>query len=163
MENKVFEVQIPKGYEIDRESSTFEHIVFKPINSITYNDVCNKIFNGKARYYISSDAIISPCAGNRYSNNEALDSYQLERVLSINQLFNIAKYYNGDWEPDWSNPNELKYYIYYNYSDKSYIVSAYVRTIHGVPIFKYEEDAQAIIDNPNFRDILDTIFKNNEG
>lgn len=26
---------------------------------------------------------------------------QIEKILAINQLMNIAKYYNGDWEPDW--------------------------------------------------------------
>ena len=31
---------------------------------------------------------------------------------------------------------------------------------YGNPIFKNEIDAQYVIDNPNFRDILDAIYKN---
>ena len=27
-------------------------------------------------------------------------------------------------------------------------------------VFKHKEDAQAVIDNPNFREILDVIYKN---
>lgn len=28
-----------------------------------------------------------------------------------------------------------------------------------IPLFNRKEDAQAVIDNPNFREILDTIYK----
>lgn len=34
-----------------------------------------------------------------------------------------------------------------------------VYTYYGNPVFKNEADAQYVIDNPNFRDILDKIFK----
>ena len=34
-----------------------------------------------------------------------------------------------------------------------------VYTYYGSPVFKNEADAQYVIDNPNFRDILDNIFK----
>ena len=30
----------------------------------------------------------------------------------------------------------------------------------GTIVFKHKEDAQAVIDNPNFREILDVIYKN---
>lgn len=37
METKELKVQVPEGYEIDKENSTFEHIRFKPIKKdITY-------------------------------------------------------------------------------------------------------------------------------
>lgn len=45
METKELKIQAPKGYEIDREKSTFECIKFKPIKKdITYEDVCEKLF-----------------------------------------------------------------------------------------------------------------------
>lgn len=34
-----------------------------------------------------------------------------------------------------------------------------VYTYYGSPVFKNKADAQYVIDNPNFRDILDNIFK----
>lgn len=53
METKEVKIQTPKGYEIDKENSTFECIKFKPIKRyITYEDVCNSIF--KAGYYTNS-------------------------------------------------------------------------------------------------------------
>lgn len=40
METKELKIQVPKGYEIDKENSTFELIKFKPIKKyITYKDV----------------------------------------------------------------------------------------------------------------------------
>ena len=33
------------------------------------------------------------------------------------------------------------------------------KAYYGNPIFKNEADAQYVIDNPTFRDILDKIFK----
>ena len=42
MEAKELKIQIPEGYEIDKENSTFECIKFKLIkNYITYKDVSN--------------------------------------------------------------------------------------------------------------------------
>ena len=35
METKELKIQAPKGYEIDKERSTFERIIFKPIKNIT--------------------------------------------------------------------------------------------------------------------------------
>ena len=32
METKELKIKVPKGYEIDKENSTFERIIFKPIN-----------------------------------------------------------------------------------------------------------------------------------
>jgi hypothetical protein len=33
MKTKIFKVEIPEGYEIDKENSTFENIVFKKVNT----------------------------------------------------------------------------------------------------------------------------------
>lgn len=38
----------------------------------------------------------------------------INKIIAISKLMNIAKYYNGDWEPDWNNQDEYKYFIIYN-------------------------------------------------
>ena len=70
---------------------------------------------------------------------------------------NIAKYYNGDWKPNWNNLNDCKYHIIY--SNGTYAVDYGYICIYSNIYFKNREDAQAVIDNPNFRNILDTIYK----
>lgn len=53
METKELKIEIPKGYEIDKENSTFERIVFKPIKKdITYEDVCNTLFKNNVGYFM---------------------------------------------------------------------------------------------------------------
>lgn len=34
------------------------------------------------------------------------------KLVTLSRLMNIAKYYNGDWTPNWSDQNE--YFIIYN-------------------------------------------------
>lgn len=76
------------------------------------------------------------------------------KLVTLSRLMNIAKYYNGDW----SDQNEYKYFIIYN--GDIYKVDHNWTTISNNIYFKNKKDAQAVIDNPNFRDILDVIYKN---
>lgn len=161
METKELKIQVPEGYEIDKENSTFECIKFKPIKKdITYRDVCNTLFvNDNCfitdRGYVHKDAFWGnePIPDKNIANNKK----QLERILALNQLLNIAEYYNNISPKQ----NHTTYYIIKN--DKNgYDVVEYEwpRYILGVvTLFNRKEDAQAVIDNPNFREILDTICK----
>lgn len=164
MEAKELKVQAPEGYEIDKENSTFECIRFKLIKNITYDVVCNNIFNIRNEdtgYYIENTGDIRKASGfsnkARKDKNNATNKEQLERLLALNQLLNIAEYYNKlhttnikSTTIEYDGVNQ----IYYTSS----VSTMYLRGISA--IFNREEDAQAVIDNPNFREILDTIYKN---
>lgn len=160
METKEVKIQAPKGYEIDKENSTFECIKFKPIKGyITYEDICNSILD--TGYYTNSYGkivkSITYAANLRIGKNNATNTKQLERILALNQLLNIAEYYNR-------NTAELnvRYRICYdsiNYYYKVVPYASYNFTYSLEALFNNEEDAQEVIDNPNFREILDTIYK----
>lgn len=86
-------INIPKGMEIDAESSDFKSGVIKfKKKELTYKDIQDQV----GKYPTSS--FVTPC-----------NSLKLN---AIDMLMNIARYYNGDWKPDWDNPEENKYYIY---------------------------------------------------
>ena len=74
----------------------------------------------------------------------------------------IANYYNKGWKPNWNNRKENKYYIrlYKNTNENDYDIGYRFEINHGIIFFKNKEDAQAVIDNPEFRDILNAIYKN---
>jgi hypothetical protein len=152
---------IPEGYEIDKENSTFECIKFKPIKKyLTYKEIAEKL-NKDTCFFIAKGKIQSYAQYASYDNPGVANSYrQIEKILAINQLMNIAKYYNGDWKPDWNNKYELKYCISFTTITNSYNITSRAQTYLNAIHFKNQEDAQAVIDNPNFRDILDTIYKN---
>ena len=164
METKEIKINIPKGYEIDEENSTFECIKFKPIkkNNITYQEICDNIFKGNYVYFIDSygnieDTLLAYIRSTRMTLKNASNKKQLERLLALNQLMNIAYYYNHH------KYVEKGYIITYNREGCCYGVmddnSSYYKLTAIDPIFEKIEDAQAVIDNPNFRSILDTLRK----
>lgn len=157
-------IEVPEGYEIDREKSTFEVIKFKKVNpnNPTYMDVCKRIFSESISTLDAKKCIISTeCypSTDDYEAMSASDSSQLHKMIAINQLFNIAKYYNGNWN---GSVGEKSWYIYYNKKEKRYIVSYFFISSLGIPLFKNYEDACAVADNPNFKEILDAIFIDND-
>ena len=60
METKELKINIPEGYEIDKENSTLECIKFKPIKKyITYKDICAELFKKESPgYYVDPNGSI---------------------------------------------------------------------------------------------------------
>lgn len=98
--NKI-EIEIPNNKEIDwAESAKQERIVFKD-KQPTYKDICKELFN-EGYYFTDSDGSIRRInCGNPISNlclNNASTRHQLECILAKNQLANVARYLNSEWE-----------------------------------------------------------------
>lgn len=77
--------------------------------------------------------------------------------MALNQLLNIAEYYNQLHAKE----DYKQYYIVYHMTI-GYKVYCYDEdAIPGIVVtFNKIGDAQAVINNSNFRTILDTIYKN---
>lgn len=80
-----------------------------------------------------------------------------EKALAFKKLLQIAKYYNGTWIPNWYKFNEYKYYIIMC-GDDYLVTKCSTSPVHFI-YFKNKEDAQKVIDNPNFRKTLDTLYR----
>lgn len=133
-------INIPDGMEIDLQNSNFDTGVIKfKKKDLTYKDIQDSV--GKYPTF----TFVTP--RNRLKLN------------AINMLMDIAKYYNGDWKPDWKNPDSLKFYIWYDTIREKYDIEFSGGSVRNDVYFKNKKDAQAVIDNPNFREILDAIFK----
>lgn len=160
METKEIKINIPEGYEIDKENSTFECIKLKPIKKeLTYEDVAEELFHNIC-YYTNRHGEIVTTIGliATKDKNNAITKKQLYRLMALNQLFNIAEYYNR------KNPKEEKkiHCINFDKRNHEYFIQDYTSSIvvRGlIPIFNNKEDAKAVIDNPNFKEILDLIYK----
>lgn len=160
MATKELKIQAPEGYEIDKENSTLECIRFKPTKKdITYKDICDVIL--KTGYFINNRGEIIEIYEHdkniRIDVNNAPNRKQLERLLALNQLFNIAEYYNKQHPKQ----NHTQYYIIKKDKNEYDVVEyEWLQYVLGVvALFNMQEDALAVIDNPNFREILDTIYK----
>lgn len=161
METKEVKIQVPEGYEIDKENSTFERVKFKPIikKNITYEDVCKNLFGrDKVSFYTTDRGMTDSDMIDYYATdkNNATNRKQLERVLALNQLLNIAEYYNK-LHPTTNYPVTIGYNTI---SNVYYIIGASTKFLQGIKaIFNSRKDVEAVINNPNFREILDTIYK----
>ena len=141
MENNQLIIDIPEGMRIDLENSDLAKGIVKfKKKDITYDDILQ--------------AYATDFGGIRVSN------HCIDKVLAISQLMNIAKYYNRDWKPNWRSLTESKYYIYYTTRSNTYGVSNTSSSKYINIYFRLYKDAKAVIDNPNFRNILDAIYKN---
>ena len=139
-------IDIPEGMEIDVEHSDLvKGIVKFKKKDITYED----IYKDDNTDYAANLVILS-------------ENKLFNKLLCIARLIDIANYYNKGWKPDFNNKTTYKYVIQYNGIENKhthYSVDYDVCLNRCCVYFKNQEDAQAVIDNPNFRDILDTIYK----
>ena len=97
------------------------------------------------------------------SNNIYADSTNpyCNKLTAIATLMDIANYYNKGWKPNWNNTEELKYHIVFDFYYNIYRVKNWTKmSNNNIIYFAHEEDAQVVIDNPNFKNILDAIYKN---
>lgn len=134
-------INIPDGMEIDLQNSNFDTGVIKfRKKELTYKDIQDSV--------------------GKYPTSTFVTPHNMLKINAIDMLMNIAKYYNGNWKPDWSNNKEGKFYISYNFIHNGYFVIEDNSNNVGTIVFKHKEDAQSVIDNPNFREILDVIYKN---
>lgn len=110
--DKVNEIKInvPEGMEYYIENDT---IKFRP-KIITYQNIAKELFKNGAYYAGVRNGVNSGYDKSPNIEEKGLYSIsrkQLDKLVAINQLMNVAKYLNGDWQPDWNNHEEPKYYI----------------------------------------------------
>ena len=112
METKELKIVAPKGYEIDKENSTFEKIVFKEIDTKpkSWGEYCKQqAANGETGYYIfDTDCSIDEASwvGCATFNNwrNILPSRKLaESFIAMMQLVSLRQSWVGDWKPDWKD------------------------------------------------------------
>lgn len=145
--NKELQIIAPEGYEIDKEKSSFEKIVFKKVEEkLTYEKIANKLFKDKDHYYIDEDGTIILASTGCQCPNNAPTKQQLNRLLALNKLMNVAYYLNDGWEPNWNNNIERKYFIYYVSIDKIFKIEYNTIVNYGIVYFKSKELAEQAIE-----------------
>lgn len=80
------------------------------------------------------------------------------KIFAIATLLDIAAYYNNNCNVDWTN-DENKYLITYSYDIDKYVITTRCNVKLSPIYFINEKDAETVINNPNFRDILDKVYK----
>lgn len=103
MEEKKLKINIPEGYEIDKEKSTFEEIVFKKVEDSfsklpkTWEEYCKQT-KGYTSYYGYS------INGNTYETkfdgfyNEFFTKERVKQYVALGKLLQLRDYWVGDWK-----------------------------------------------------------------
>ena len=102
MEEKKLKINIPEGYKIDKEKSTFEEIVFKKIEDPfaklpkTWEEDC-KLTKGSYSNYASTANIVNK---DRYTGtyNEFTTKERAEQFIALGILLQLRDYWVGDWK-----------------------------------------------------------------
>ena len=151
METKEFKIQMPEGYEIDKENSTFEKIVFKKIEKElpkSWEDlmgVSGYYVDGNSKIYKGIDFTIVADNRNIFPTKE-----EAEACLALAQLCQLRDRYNYGWKPDWKDAYERKYCIEIY---KERIQKENSSITRKVLFFKTEELRDEFLEN--FRDLIE--------
>ena len=147
---KQITITVPDNCELKQDGNTYT--IVEKEEKLTYEDVARVLL--KTGYFlitddssimeygtddcIEDDVIIYP--------NNCTSKKQAEKLLAINKLMNVAKYLNGDWQPDWSNEKEDKYFISYNYAINEIQTEDDLVFQNSYIYFKFKELANQAID-----------------
>lgn len=139
---------LPNGYEIDIEAS----------------DLSKGIVRFKRKWLTITQLYELAKDNSYFTNRDAIKDFCNSKIVVLANLMDIARYFNGDWKYDPTKKDEVGYMICYDkFAKVPYYYSQNINSnndvYYGNVIFKNEADAQYVIDNPNFKDILDAIFK----
>ena len=153
METKEMKIQVPEGYEIDRENSTFENIIFRKTERKLpkkWEDLEN--VNG---YYADSWGDVRCYYGvntpDHTNKNIFPTKEEAEACLALAQLCQLRDRYNDGWKPNWNSTAETKYVIEIF---KNNIVKNLYGGKHRILAFKTEDLRDKFLEN--FKDLIET-------
>ncbi len=159
MEEKSIKINIPEGYEIDNENSTFAEIKFKPIKEKYPKNweeaFVDKQFKGFRINYVSK---IETHYASRCKNdckNCFKTEAQAKSALAYAQLTQLMSLpcYNGNWGPDWDDLT-LKYVIERH---GNRLIKSFCESFYNPICFKTKDIMDAFFTN--HRDLLKIYFQ----
>ena len=146
---KNLKITPPKGYEIDKEQSTFENIVFKSLKKDlpkSWEDL--QRINGYAVGIFSDIHFISDVYASERNKNTFATREQAEACVALAQLSQLMAVYNDGWVPDWTDI-EYKYVIFIS---GNYVYASFYAHAKHFLAFKTKELRDDFIDN--FKDLI---------
>lgn len=151
METKEMKIQVPEGYVIDREKSTFENIVFKKVDDLPKSWENLETING---FYVNSASDIVKVKGEAYAVEDNKNVFptrkEAEACIALAQLCQLRDIYNDGWKPDWEDHTKRKYCIEFY---KDLITGDEVSILRRLLSFKTKELRDKFIEN--FRDLIE--------
>lgn len=152
METKELKIEVPEGYEIDRENSTFEKIVFKKVEKELpkkweeFGEVKGWFVNELSNVEYYSEGHSTDFRDKNLFPTEE----EAKACVALAQLCQLRDRYNGEWKPDWTDFT-MKPSIYFHKNIATTGENCSERTIL---YFRSEKIRDEFLEN--FRDLIET-------
>lgn len=148
METKEINIEIPEGYEVDKDKSTFTNIVFKPIEK-KYPTSIKEVKGRNVNFDVDGFINVTVCD---YDTNLSTTE-RAEAVAALIQLLELRDAWNkiDGFEVDYLDEEQLKYVIYID-GDK--ITSG--STFYGKEILSFGSDKTRDLFLGTFKDLIET-------
>ena len=149
---KNLKITAPDGYEIDKEKSTFENIVFKPLKKELPKswDELVGISGGYVKSSTSAVYSSSVCPTTDANKNVFATKEQAEASLALAQLSQLREVYRDGWKPDWSDDKQHKYCIRFGLCGKEL-----VKTFEYTYFLSFQSAEVRDLFLKNFRDLIE--------
>ena len=147
---KDLKITAPQGFEIDKDKSTFEHIVFKKLNELpkTWEEL-----GAIAGFYVGNTSRINTNSVRSYvvatDRNIFKTEEQAKASLALAQLSQLMDVYRKGWLPDWER-YDCKFCIFF--SGNTISVESLQNTSEFLS-FQDRKTAKLFIEN--FRDLIE--------
>ena len=144
-------IQVPEGYKIDRENSTFEKIVFKKIENKLPKS-WEELHMIKGWFVENGSGIheFENCFTTSKNRNLFPTKEEAEACLVLAQLCQLRDKYNGGWKPDWEDVGQSKWCIDFFQDDIREVSCLSVRRVLA---FKTKELRDEFLEN--FNDLIE--------
>lgn len=107
-------INIPEGYEIDKEQSNERKIVLKKIenkSARSWKEYCEKMKGKNSYFYNNANRrIVNSQFGSEPVLSEFEDMEDVETLEAFSKLLRLRKDWVGEWKPDYKN-SEPKFAI----------------------------------------------------
>lgn len=130
---KELKIEIPQGYEIDRQKSTFEKIIFKkiPENPKTWEEYCS-LMKGKTMYYTNCNTIT--VSGFSDAHDKFVNKKRAEQFIALRKLLQLR----DCWVKGYT---EFRYAVYGDILDRT-VICDWLDNVHYPLTFPTKEMAK---------------------
>ena len=104
MKEKTIEIIAPEGYEVDKERSSLEKIVFRALPAKWLPKIYGEL-EIVAGYKVCGDSTIEAASGKSVSHNKGIfpTPEEAEASIALAQLCQLRDRYNGGWKKQYEN------------------------------------------------------------
>ena len=142
-------IEVPTGYTVDEEASTFTNIVFKKDTVVKSWEELVTVHG----WYISYKGFPRSTQADTGSKDKDYVAKskqiwatkgQAEAYIAMAQLSQLLKHVNGDWVPNWKDYHSNNYVI--GYYEDNIAINSYSATQHFLA-FEIEESRNQFLKN----------------